>query len=208
MKPRVVSVAVPKLNEVAETDAEAARDDSATVVPTGGQVVVSKESAKAESAPAAQESQGSAGQETYDQIVLGLRSKLDARNGKAEIRLDPPNLGRVNVSVSLENGTLTAQFQSDSDVVRNLLKDNMEKLKSVLQGQGVAVDRLAVSSPEAQASTSGGGASGAAGFRLVLLHMMAGVPGSISAEWAATFAAADAGRWVCPGVPEDPGNAD
>jgi len=70
----------------------------------------------------------------------------------------------VNVSVSLENGTLTAQFQSDSDVVRNLLKDNMDKLKSVLQGQGVAVDRLAVNAPEAQAGSGAAGSGGQGSF--------------------------------------------
>ena len=38
-----------------------------------------------------------------DQIVLGLKSKLDARTGKAEIHLDPPNLGALKVSLTLEN---------------------------------------------------------------------------------------------------------
>ena len=41
-----------------------------------------------------------------DQIVLGLKGKFDAHTGKAEIRLDPPNLGAVKVSVTLDNGTL------------------------------------------------------------------------------------------------------
>jgi flagellar hook-length control protein FliK len=105
----------------------------------------------AESTAAAQDSPSSDGQSTFDQIVLGLRGKLDAKSGKADIRLEPPNLGSVRVSVSLENGALTAQFQSSSDAVRSLLKDNLEKLKSVLQSQGVTVDKLAVDSPDAVA---------------------------------------------------------
>jgi flagellar hook-length control protein FliK len=107
---------------------------------------------RATTASAAQEPPVSDGAQTFDQVVLGLRGKIDARNGKAEIRLDPPNLGTVHVSISLDKGTLTAQFQSDSDSVRDLLKGNMEKLKTVLESQGVAVDRLSVESPATKAA--------------------------------------------------------
>ena len=85
---------------------------------------------------------------TFDQIVLGLRTKMDATHSRAEISLNPPNLGTLHVSVSLQNGSLTAQFQSSSEVVRDLLKGNMEKLKSVLESQGVTVDNLAVGAPQ------------------------------------------------------------
>ncbi len=104
---------------------------------------------RASSASAAQDSPSADPSNAFDQIVLGLHGKIDARNGKAEIRLDPPNLGTVRVSVNLDHGTLTAQFQSSSDVVRELLKSNMEKLKTVLQSQGITVDKLAVGSSTA-----------------------------------------------------------
>jgi flagellar hook-length control protein FliK len=128
-------------------------------LPDGASVTVARDAHHAEAAHAAQESPKEAPADTMDQIVLGLKGKFDARMGKAEIKLDPPNMGRVNVSLSLENGSLTAQFQSDSDSVRDLLRTHMDKLKSVLQAQGVAVDRLAVDSPVAQpgSSASGGG---------------------------------------------------
>jgi flagellar hook-length control protein FliK len=138
--------------------AEAKSANAGIPLPQGASVALSHDSAPADSAPAAQESPQSTTSETFEQVVLGLKGKLDARTGKAEIRLDPPNLGRVNVSVSLNNGTLTAEFQSASDVVRNLLKDNIDKLKSVLQGQGVAVDRLAVDAPAAPATAGGNSA--------------------------------------------------
>ncbi|MCL2648969.1 MAG: flagellar hook-length control protein FliK, partial [Phycisphaerales bacterium] len=101
----------------------------------------------AESATPAQQLPPEQGDPTFEQVVLGLRGKLDAKNGKAEIRLDPPNLGTLHVSLRLSNGTLTAEFTSPSDVVRDLLQSHMEKLKNVLEGQGVAVDKLAVESP-------------------------------------------------------------
>jgi len=109
--------------------------------------------AGAESARAAQETPPADAPDPMDQVVLGLKGKLDARTGKAEIRLDPPNLGVVKVSVTLENGILTAEFQSGSGVVRDLLKGNLDKLKTALQGQGVAVDRLAVEAPPSGSDT-------------------------------------------------------
>ena len=87
---------------------------------------------------------------------MGLRGKLDPQNGKAEIHLEPPNLGTLHVSLTLTNGSLTAQFQSSSDVVRNLLSTHMEKLKTALEGQGVAVGKIAVEPP---ANTSAAGNS-------------------------------------------------
>lgn len=82
--------------------------------------------------------------DTFEQVVLGLRGQLDARNGKAEIRLDPPNLGTLRVSIALDNGALTAHFRTSSDVVRDLLSKNMDQLRSVLERQGIPVDQLAV----------------------------------------------------------------
>ena len=81
---------------------------------------------------------------TFDQVVLGLRGNFDPRSGKAEIDLQPPNLGMLHVSIQLDSGSLTAQFRSGSDVVRDLLKNNLDKLKEVLEAQGVAVDKLTV----------------------------------------------------------------
>ena len=112
----------------------------------------------AETALKAQELSPDPAHDPLDQVVLGLKSKLDSRTGKAEIRLDPPNLGAVKVSLTLESGTLTAQFESSSDVVRDLLKGNLAKLKSVLETQGLAVDRLSVEPPPS-ASSSGQNAS-------------------------------------------------
>ncbi len=123
--------------------------------------------AGAETARPAQETPAPDPQQTFDQVVLGLRGKFDPRAGKAEIRLDPPNLGTVRVSMSLENGSLSANFQSSSDLVRGLLKEHMDQLKSVLESRGVAVDRLAVeaprdavtSAPSAQQQNSSGNAA-------------------------------------------------
>jgi flagellar hook-length control protein FliK len=157
-RPSSIAETAGALVEAATTDEAAAevptKDQAAKpTAPPGLQLVMAegrglaKETDGAETAPNVQESPNSQAADTMDQIVLGLKGKLDARTGKAEIRLDPPNLGAMKVSVTLENGQLTAEFQSPSSVVRDLLRGNIEKLKTVLEGQGVTVDRLAVSAP-------------------------------------------------------------
>ena len=42
-------------------------------------------------------------QSTLDQVILGLRGKIDAKNQSAEIHLEPQNLGSVHVSINVAN---------------------------------------------------------------------------------------------------------
>jgi flagellar hook-length control protein FliK len=125
-------------------------------VPTdAGVALQSASGSSAKSASAAQDSPASASDSTYDQVVLGLRTKMDAANQKAEMDLNPPNLGRLHVSVEVSNGLLTAQFRASSDVVRDLLSSKMDHLRSVLEGQGITVDKLAVSTTPTPSTTGG-----------------------------------------------------
>jgi flagellar hook-length control protein FliK len=142
--------AVPQISQKAAPEPEPVKpvSDTQNVVTTASAPIPVKAEQSAEAARPAQDSPAPDNDPTFEQVVMGLRSKLDARSGKAEIRLEPPNLGPLHVSLQLNNGSLTAQFQSSSDVVRDLLKSNMEKLKSVLEGQGIAVDKLAVGTVE------------------------------------------------------------
>lgn len=127
--------------EHVQSDAGGAKPAGLPLVSVDG---VANKAGGAESAAGAQDPPPVDPQETFDQVVLGLRGKMDARNGTAEIQLNPPNLGTLNVSIQLQNGALTAEFKSGSEVVRDLLKGNLEKLKSVLESQGIAVDKLSV----------------------------------------------------------------
>jgi flagellar hook-length control protein FliK len=141
-----MAAATPSLPLKPDTPAAPSASSTSPAVLAGASHVAASPS-NADLAPAAQETPRPAASETMDQIVLGLKAKLDARSGKAEILLNPPSLGAMKVSISLDNGILTADFQSPSGLVRDLLKGNLEKLKNVLQSQGVSVDRLSVQAP-------------------------------------------------------------
>jgi flagellar hook-length control protein FliK len=107
-------------------------------------------STSATNASTAQQSPAPSQENVLDQVVLGLRGNLDPQNGKAEIRLDPPNMGTLKVSIALDKGSLTAQFETSTDVVRDLLNSHIDKLRSVLEGQGITVDHLSVQTAQTQ----------------------------------------------------------
>jgi len=99
----------------------------------------------ANAASPAQDSPAIDPQHTLEQVILGLRGKIDAKNQSAEIHLEPQNLGPVHVSINVSNGILTADFQTGNPLVHDLLSSHLDKLRSVLEGQGITVDRLSVS---------------------------------------------------------------
>src|SRR6185295_18950970 len=48
----------------------------------------------------------------HDKIVTGVRTQMAAGgNGSMQIRLDPPELGALKVSIEMANGQMTATFQ-------------------------------------------------------------------------------------------------
>ena len=61
------------------------------------------------------------------------------------IRLVPEHLGQVEVKLSMQNGQLTATFTTETASAKDALESNLAILRSNLQSQGVAVDRLIVS---------------------------------------------------------------
>ena len=60
------------------------------------------------------------------------------------IRLDPPELGALQVSVQMKDGVMTATFQTSNDDATKLLSHSLGQLKHALETQGVSVDKLHV----------------------------------------------------------------
>jgi flagellar hook-length control protein FliK len=77
-------------------------------------------------------------------------------NGSMQIRLDPPELGALKVSIEMANGQMTATFQTSNEQATQLLSHSLNQLKHVLESQGVAVDRLQVQqAPKNEHSSAG-----------------------------------------------------
>lgn len=80
----------------------------------------------------------------HDNIVTSLRSTVYDKGGTMEIRLDPPELGALQVSVRMQDGVMTASFQTSNDEATRLLSHSLGQLKHVLESAGVTVDKLQV----------------------------------------------------------------
>lgn len=77
-------------------------------------------------------------------IVTSVRGSLGAAGGTMQIRLDPPTLGAVNVSVSFENGVMTASLTTENEQATRMLSHNLSALKTSLESAGVTVDKIQV----------------------------------------------------------------
>jgi flagellar hook-length control protein FliK len=94
-------------------------------------------------------------QDNHDSIVKGVQTQLLPRGGTMQIRLDPPELGAVNVILSIKDGVATASFQTSNEQATQLLSHSLSQLKTAMESTGVTVDKLQVQqAPKSQDSHS------------------------------------------------------
>lgn len=80
----------------------------------------------------------------HARIVTAVRGELLPGGGTMQIRLDPPELGALQISVRMQDGVMTASFQTSSDDATKLLSHSLTHLKSMLESTGVSVEKLQV----------------------------------------------------------------
>ena len=80
------------------------------------------------------------------QIVKGVTLSRLGDNTTLSIRLDPPELGTLRVSVTSQSGVLTTQLESSNAVVRGILETHLPALKEALSSAGVEISEFSVSS--------------------------------------------------------------
>ncbi len=78
------------------------------------------------------------------QIADTAAARLTSESGRIRIVLNPPQLGTVDMDVSIRNDKVCAVLHTDSSDVRNVLQSNMEQLRISLQNQGLTVDSISV----------------------------------------------------------------
>jgi flagellar hook-length control protein FliK len=79
-----------------------------------------------------------------DRVVTAIRTHLLPRGGTMQIRLDPPNLGTLQVAVRMNDGVMSVSFQTSSEEATRLLSHSLSQLKHGLETHGVSVDKLHV----------------------------------------------------------------
>ncbi|HEV7300460.1 MAG TPA: flagellar hook-length control protein FliK [Tepidisphaeraceae bacterium] len=80
----------------------------------------------------------------HAKIVSGVNGQLTSNGGSMQLRLDPPHLGPLAVSVHMRDGVVTASFETQNDDATKLLSHSLGQLKSALEAQGISVDKLQV----------------------------------------------------------------
>jgi flagellar hook-length control protein FliK len=88
-------------------------------------------------------------------IVSGIQAKLLPGGGSMSLRLDPPELGALQVRVEMKGGVMTASFETSSDQTAKLLSHSLTDLKTSLEAQGVSVEKIHVTQVPKQQSSSG-----------------------------------------------------
>jgi flagellar hook-length control protein FliK len=83
--------------------------------------------------------------EHVDEIISKSKMTVrDGQNGTLAFRLNPDNLGSVNISLGLENGVLSAKFLVDSAEAKENLTANMNALKESLAQEGINIGQFQV----------------------------------------------------------------
>ena len=126
--------------------APVSKDATATLTPTQVQPEPAKAQATAPHAPAAPPPppQAQFAEVNHPKIVTAMRGELLPHGGTMQIRLDPPELGALQVLVHMQDGVMTASFQTSNDDATKLLSHSLSQLKAVLESQGVSVEKLQV----------------------------------------------------------------
>jgi flagellar hook-length control protein FliK len=88
-------------------------------------------------------------------IVSAIHGKLLPNGGTMSISLNPPDLGAMQITVRMEDGVMSATFQTSNDQATRLLTHTLGQLKEALEMQGVSVDRLHVQQSSDLQNSSG-----------------------------------------------------
>jgi flagellar hook-length control protein FliK len=82
--------------------------------------------------------------DVVDQVVESIKLNNTTELKSMEIQLNPQNLGKVNLMVSVREGVITAQITAENEQVRKALESQITTLKENIQNQGIKVDAVEV----------------------------------------------------------------
>jgi len=103
--------------------------------------------------------------DTMDGLIV-QKFNIRAVDGmsEAKLKLFPEQLGQVDVRISMQNGVLTAMFQTDTAKAKDMLENQMAQLRASLIAQGLNVEKLEVTqSPASMELTHQHGGQGQQG---------------------------------------------
>jgi flagellar hook-length control protein FliK len=104
-----------------------------------------------------------------DKFGEGLLTVVEMMTGpeSSEVRIivEPPALGRVDVSLRASSAGVEAMFRVDNEELRQMVQNQLDSLKASLQAQGIHVSGLSVDIRNGDAGEGRGNPRGAKGKR-------------------------------------------
>lgn len=76
--------------------------------------------------------------------IVGSVRQSQSTGQQLKIRLSPPELGTLQIEVSLKNGQYTAKLEVQNNQTQKVINDNIAQLREALAKSGVAIDRIDV----------------------------------------------------------------
>ena len=73
-----------------------------------------------------------------------LRSNVGPKHSTMVLRLDPPELGKLQVDLQMHNQVLTVRFQAETEAGHRILQQRLLELRSALEQHGIQLDRVEV----------------------------------------------------------------
>lgn len=147
------------------SDANAAQAIQGQMVSTSQGTVAASESSQANTLQALQRpldlQQTEASQKLQERINIMMSKNIQ----RADIRLDPPELGNVHIRVNMSGEQTTVQFQVQNAQAREALESAMPRLREMMEQQGLhlADTQVGEQSQQSSGQGNGGGASGSEG---------------------------------------------
>ncbi|MBM7581382.1 hypothetical protein JOD02_000205 [Caldicoprobacter guelmensis] len=74
-----------------------------------------------------------------EEIADRVRVLLSERRSEVEVRLKPPELGKMVVNVAMTNGTLAVRITVESHAVKDFIQAHVQELKMLLAQEGYAL---------------------------------------------------------------------
>jgi flagellar hook-length control protein FliK len=89
-------------------------------------------------------------------VATSIRGHLLPQGGTMRIRLDPPELGVLEIRVDLRQGAMAASFETSTEHAARLVSHTLDQLRQTLESQGVNVEKLQVQHTPRDQHTSRG----------------------------------------------------
>ena len=74
--------------------------------------------------------------EWRDKLASQIQTLLNGKIKQAEIRLDPPHLGKIEIKIDMGSERIAILFQSDQAVVRDVIDSSLNRLREQLSSAG------------------------------------------------------------------------